>query len=68
MFQIISDSAFLHKFSNEIKSALVSALASHGQLSDSILLYEDIKNDGHNLEPRAVLHLIVRSLIYLYFA
>ncbi|KAG4980450.1 hypothetical protein JHK85_034408 [Glycine max] len=40
-------------FLNEIKSVLVSALASHGQLSEALLVYEEIKKAGHNLRPKA---------------
>lgn len=45
---------------NEIKSVLVAALASHGQLSEALLVYEQIKKAGHKLEPKAATSLIVR--------
>ncbi|EEF39536.1 pentatricopeptide repeat-containing protein At4g04790, mitochondrial isoform X2 [Ricinus communis] len=42
----------------EIKSALVSALASHGQMSDALVVYEEIKEAGGNMEPKSVICLI----------
>lgn len=53
------------KYLNEIKSVLVSALALHGKLSEALLVYEEIKNAGHNLEPKAILNLIVRFYIII---
>lgn len=41
---------------------LVSALASHGQMTDALNLYEEMKQAGSNLEPKAVISLIVRFL------
>ncbi|GKV51230.1 hypothetical protein SLEP1_g57899 [Rubroshorea leprosula] len=43
---------------NELRSALVSALASHGQMADAVDTYEEIKQSGGDLEPRAVLSLM----------
>lgn len=40
---------------------LVQALASHGQLSDAFNTYEEIKQAGCSLEPKAVISLIVGS-------
>jgi pentatricopeptide repeat protein len=55
------------KYLNEIKSVLVSTLASHGQMSDALDIYEEVKQAGHSLVPKAVIHLIVSSsLNYLY--
>ncbi|XP_028237932.1 pentatricopeptide repeat-containing protein At4g04790, mitochondrial-like isoform X2 [Glycine soja] len=56
--QVVLDSNIPNKSLNEIKSVLVSALASHGQLSEALLVYEEIKKAGHNLEPKAVITLI----------
>ncbi|KAK3419765.1 hypothetical protein EUGRSUZ_G00523 [Eucalyptus grandis] len=44
--------------SNEMKSVLVSALASNGQISDALEMYEEFKQAGCNLEPKAVISLI----------
>ncbi|GKV41147.1 hypothetical protein SLEP1_g48716 [Rubroshorea leprosula] len=43
---------------NELRSALVSALASNGQMADAVDTYEEIKESGGDLEPRAVLSLM----------
>ncbi|XP_058730510.1 pentatricopeptide repeat-containing protein At4g21880, mitochondrial-like [Vicia villosa] len=56
--QVVLDSRIPLKCLNEIKSVLVSALASHGQLSEALAIYEEIKKAGHNLEPKAVITLI----------
>ncbi|KAI3895436.1 hypothetical protein MKW92_044300 [Papaver armeniacum] len=42
---------------NEVKSVLVSALASHGQFSDALQLYKEIKQTGLRVEPKAILSL-----------
>ncbi|XP_026451814.1 pentatricopeptide repeat-containing protein At4g04790, mitochondrial-like [Papaver somniferum] len=42
---------------NEVKSVLVSALASHGQFSDALQLYKEIKQTGSRVEPKAILSL-----------
>jgi pentatricopeptide repeat protein len=47
----------------EIKSALLSSLAFHGEISDAIKIYEEIKQDGYHPEPRAVVCLIVSSIL-----
>ncbi|KAI4333810.1 hypothetical protein L6164_018571 [Bauhinia variegata] len=56
--QVVLDPGIPVKNLIEIKSALVSALASHGQLSEAFHIYEEIKQAGHNLEPKAVTTLI----------
>ncbi|XP_018810795.2 pentatricopeptide repeat-containing protein At4g04790, mitochondrial [Juglans regia] len=56
--QVVSDKGIPVKNMNEIKSVLVSALASHGQMSDALNLYEEIKQAGCSLEPKAVINLI----------
>ncbi|KAL2943866.1 hypothetical protein RDABS01_032213 [Bienertia sinuspersici] len=43
---------------NEIKSALVSSLASHGQISHALDIYKEIKQSGCSLEPKAAVSLI----------
>ncbi len=63
MWQVVSDKGIPVKNLNEIKSVLVSALASHGQMSDALDIYEEIKQVGSNLEPKAVISLIVSSSI-----
>lgn len=61
MLQVVSNKGIPVKNLNEIKSVLVSALASHGQMSDALDIYEEIKQSGSNLEPKAVISLIVSS-------
>lgn len=56
--QVVSDKGLPVKYLNEIKSVLVSALASHGQMSDALDIYEEIKQAGSSLEPKAVIRLI----------
>ncbi|XP_027911022.1 pentatricopeptide repeat-containing protein At4g04790, mitochondrial-like isoform X3 [Vigna unguiculata] len=56
--QVLLDPNIPDKNINEIKSVLVAALASHGQLSEALLVYEQIKKAGHKLEPKAATSLI----------
>ncbi|GAV60856.1 PPR domain-containing protein/PPR_2 domain-containing protein [Cephalotus follicularis] len=56
--QVILDERVPVKSLNEIKSVLVSALASHGQISDALDIHEEVKRVGSNLKPKAVLSLI----------
>lgn len=56
--QVVSNKGIPVKNLNEIKSVLVSALASHGQMSDALDIYEEIKQSGSNLEPKAVISLM----------
>ncbi|KAI9079185.1 hypothetical protein K1719_038911 [Acacia pycnantha] len=56
--QVVLDPAIPAKSLNEIKSALLSTLASQGQLSDSFHIYEEIKESGNSLQPKAVISLI----------
>ncbi|KAI4366131.1 hypothetical protein MLD38_022049 [Melastoma candidum] len=43
---------------NEIKSALVSALAKNNQMSDALDVYREIKQNGGNIEAKAIKSLI----------
>ncbi|XP_061341805.1 pentatricopeptide repeat-containing protein At4g21880, mitochondrial-like [Gastrolobium bilobum] len=56
--QVVLDPLIPAKSLNQIKSVLVSVLASHGQLSEALLIYEEIKQAGHHLEPKDVMSLI----------
>ena len=67
MLQVVLDLKLPKKALIEIKSVLVVALASHGQLSEAFLVYEQIKTAGHNLEPKAVTCLIVRFCISVFY-
>ncbi|XP_052734330.1 pentatricopeptide repeat-containing protein At4g04790, mitochondrial isoform X2 [Vigna angularis] len=56
--QVVLDPNIPVKILNEIKSVLVVNLVSHGQLSEALLVYEQIKKGGHKLEPKAITCLI----------
>ncbi|CAK7338355.1 unnamed protein product [Dovyalis caffra] len=56
--QVLLDKGIPIKNLNEIRSVLVSALASHGQMTDALHVYEEIKQAESNLEPKAVISLI----------
>ncbi|XLR69044.1 hypothetical protein S83_019716, partial [Arachis hypogaea] len=55
---VILDPNIPAKSLNKISSILVSVLASHGKLSEALLVYEEINKAGYNLEPKAVISLI----------
>lgn len=61
--QVVLDSEVPHKYLHEIKSVLISALASHKQLPEALLIYEEVKKAGLGVEPKAVISLIVRFCI-----
>lgn len=67
MLQVLLDPKLPSKSLIEVKSVLVTALASHGQLSEAFLVYEEIKKAGHNLEPKAATCLIVRFCISVFY-
>ncbi|KAK4355281.1 hypothetical protein RND71_024252 [Anisodus tanguticus] len=56
--QVIDDRGVPVKGFNEIRSVLVSALASHGQMSDALKIYEEMKEAQCMLEPKAIICLI----------
>ncbi|EOY12569.1 Tetratricopeptide repeat-like superfamily protein, putative isoform 1 [Theobroma cacao] len=56
--QVLLDKGIPFKSLKEIKSALVSALASNGQMCDALNIYKEIKQVGDTLEPKAVISLI----------
>ncbi|KAM7504121.1 hypothetical protein LguiB_003025 [Lonicera macranthoides] len=58
VWQLVLDKGLPVKNLNEIKSVLVSALASHGMISDALDLYEEITQAKFNLEPKAIISLI----------
>jgi len=67
MLQVVLDPNTPNNSLIEIKSVLAVALASHGQLSEAFLVYEQIKKAGHNLEPKAATCLIVRFCISVFY-
>ncbi|GLT25676.1 hypothetical protein SLA2020_007910 [Shorea laevis] len=56
--QVLLDEGIPVKSLNELRSAHVSSLASNGQMVDALDTYEEIKQSGGDLEPRAVLSLM----------
>lgn len=56
--QVLLDEEIPPKYLNEIKSALVGALASNGWVSDGLNMYDEIKQSGCCLEPKAAIALI----------
>ncbi|XP_015170188.1 pentatricopeptide repeat-containing protein At4g04790, mitochondrial-like isoform X2 [Solanum tuberosum] len=56
--QVICDRGVPAKGFNEIRSVLVSALASHGQISDALDIYKEMEEAQCKLEPKAVICLI----------
>ncbi|KNA09902.1 hypothetical protein SOVF_149320 isoform A [Spinacia oleracea] len=59
--EVVLDKGIQRKNLNEIKSVLVSSLANHGQISDALDIYKEIKQSGSSLEPKAVIALIERQ-------
>lgn len=53
------DLAVPAKDHNELKSVLISALASNGNITDALSIYEEMKNSGYPVESKAILSLIV---------
>ncbi|KHN27972.1 pentatricopeptide repeat-containing protein At4g04790, mitochondrial-like [Glycine soja] len=56
--KVILDPLIPPKSLNQIKGFLVSVLASHGKLSEALVIYEEIKQSGHKLEAKEVTSLI----------
>ncbi|POO00467.1 Pentatricopeptide repeat [Trema orientale] len=56
--QVVSAEWVPANYLNDVKSVLVQALASHGKFSDALNVYEEIKQAGCSLEPKAIISLI----------
>ncbi|XP_073009232.1 pentatricopeptide repeat-containing protein At4g04790, mitochondrial-like isoform X3 [Typha latifolia] len=56
--KVVLDNEVPVKHRMEIKSALIMALSSNGQLSDALNVYDEIKQAGCSPEPKAVISLI----------
>lgn len=63
--QVICDRRVHAKGFNEIRSVLVSALASHGQISDALDIYKEMEEAQCKLEPKAVICLIVSAFLHM---
>ncbi|KAM1582839.1 hypothetical protein ACFX10_030524 [Malus domestica] len=59
--QVLLDNGIPVKNLNEIKSVLIHTLASRGQLCDAFNIYEEMKQAGCSVEPKAVISLIEHS-------
>lgn len=44
---------------NELKSVLIHALASNGNITDALSIYEEMKEAGCHVDPKTVITLIV---------
>lgn len=56
--QVVLDKEIPPKYLGEVKSALVGALASNGKVSDGLDMFDEIKQSGGCLEPKAAIALI----------
>ncbi|XP_031282918.1 pentatricopeptide repeat-containing protein At4g21880, mitochondrial-like [Pistacia vera] len=56
--QVILDKGIPVQSLHKIKGSLVATLASNGQLFDAFVIYEEIKQAGWRLEPKAIRALI----------
>uniref|UniRef100_J3L9D1 PROP1-like PPR domain-containing protein n=2 Tax=Oryza brachyantha TaxID=4533 RepID=J3L9D1_ORYBR len=56
--QVLQNKKIPPKYLNEIKSALVGALASNGKALDGLIMYDEIRQSGCHLEPKAAVTLI----------
>ncbi|KAG8058049.1 hypothetical protein GUJ93_ZPchr0002g24635 [Zizania palustris] len=56
--QVIQNNEIPPNHLNEIKSTLVGALASNGKVLDGLIMYDEIRQSGFRLEPKAAVALI----------
>ncbi|KAL5736070.1 hypothetical protein ACOSQ2_030858 [Xanthoceras sorbifolium] len=56
--QVVLDKGMSIKCLSDIKGTLVTALASHGQISDARIIFEEIKQAGCDIEPKVVISFI----------
>ncbi|EFH46118.1 pentatricopeptide repeat-containing protein [Arabidopsis lyrata subsp. lyrata] len=59
--QVLVDLEVPAKDHNELKSVLIYALASNGNIIDALSIYEEMKNLGCPVEPKAIISLIDNS-------
>ncbi|KAG7546642.1 Pentatricopeptide repeat [Arabidopsis suecica] len=59
--QVLLDLEVPAKDHNELKSVLISALASNGKITDALSIYEEMKKLGCPVEPKAIISLIDNS-------
>uniref|UniRef100_A0A0A9CL56 Pentacotripeptide-repeat region of PRORP domain-containing protein n=1 Tax=Arundo donax TaxID=35708 RepID=A0A0A9CL56_ARUDO len=56
--QVLMDKEMPRKYLKDIKSTLVTALASTGQVVDALSMYVEIKQSGSSIQPKAAVALI----------
>ncbi|KAJ4876421.1 Pentatricopeptide repeat-containing protein [Raphanus sativus] len=49
------------RYQNELKSELISALASHGKRADALSIYEEMKKTNCQVDPKSIISLIEYS-------
>ncbi|XP_010448975.1 PREDICTED: pentatricopeptide repeat-containing protein At4g21880, mitochondrial-like [Camelina sativa] len=59
--QVLMDRGVPTKDRNELKSVLISALATNGNITDALSIYEEMKISGCTVEPKAIISLIDNS-------
>ncbi|XP_010439409.1 PREDICTED: pentatricopeptide repeat-containing protein At4g21880, mitochondrial [Camelina sativa] len=59
--QVLMDRGVPTKDRNELKSVLISALATNGNTTDALSIYEEMKISGCTVEPKAILSIIDNS-------
>lgn len=63
-FQVALDKGIPENQLYEVKSAHVSALATHGRITDALEVYDETKKARCSLDPKAVLSIIVSSITH----
>ncbi|CAN7071100.1 unnamed protein product, partial [Brassica oleracea var. botrytis] len=56
--QVLSDQEVPTKDHNELKSILIHALASNGNITDALSIYEEMKEAGCHVDPKTIITLI----------
>ncbi|KAH0910445.1 hypothetical protein HID58_033766 [Brassica napus] len=59
--QVLLDPDVPARYQNELKSELISALASHGKRADALILYEEMKETKCQVDPKSIISLIEYS-------
>ncbi|CAH2078331.1 unnamed protein product [Thlaspi arvense] len=59
--QVLTDGKVPANDRNELKSVLISALASNGKITDALRTYEEMKKAGCLIHPKAIISLIDHS-------
>ncbi|KAL0846391.1 hypothetical protein Bca101_019637 [Brassica carinata] len=59
--QVLLDPDVPARYQNELKSELISALASHGKRADALSIYEEMKETKSQVDPKSIISLIEYS-------